>query len=169
VNPSLAARRIERSLAIWVVRTTGSPGSAPANQSSDAAHASAAYPSPSEVDEPLALLALRRWAPAVPVVGADLCNPLGCGRIGRDETDRHAPHLQTDVDVRVGPEGQSGQPMAADEQAHDTRMGAIRTRSSAAERLIRQCCGSVTERGWRNRKLAGRVAVATPALLPNHD
>ena len=46
VNPSFAARRIERSLAVWVKSTTGSPGSAPANQPSAAAHASAAYPNP---------------------------------------------------------------------------------------------------------------------------
>ena len=46
VNPSFAARRIERSLAVWVQSTTGSPGSASANQSSAAAHASAAYPRP---------------------------------------------------------------------------------------------------------------------------
>ncbi|SDT23559.1 hypothetical protein SAMN04515669_3202 [Jiangella sp. DSM 45060] len=46
VKPSLAARRIERSLAVWVDSTTGSPGCAPANRSSAAAHASAAYPCP---------------------------------------------------------------------------------------------------------------------------
>jgi hypothetical protein len=46
MNPSFAARRIERTLAVWVASTTVSPGSAPANQSSAAAHASAAYPRP---------------------------------------------------------------------------------------------------------------------------
>ena len=46
VNPSFAARRIEPTLAVWVESTTGSPGSAPANQPSAAAHASAAYPNP---------------------------------------------------------------------------------------------------------------------------
>ena len=44
VNPSFAARRIERTLAVWVASITGSPGSASANQPSAAAHASAAYP-----------------------------------------------------------------------------------------------------------------------------
>lgn len=46
VNPSFAARRNERSLAVWVQSTTGSPGSAPTNQPSAAAHPSAAYPHP---------------------------------------------------------------------------------------------------------------------------
>lgn len=44
VNPSFAATRIERSLAVWVLSTTGSLGCAPANQSSAAAHASAGVP-----------------------------------------------------------------------------------------------------------------------------
>jgi hypothetical protein len=44
VNPSFAARRIERALAVWVKSTTGSPGNSPASQPSAAAHASAAYP-----------------------------------------------------------------------------------------------------------------------------
>jgi hypothetical protein len=34
MNPSFAATRIERSLAVWVHSTTGSPGSASANQPS---------------------------------------------------------------------------------------------------------------------------------------
>jgi hypothetical protein len=46
MNPSFAATRIERSLAVWVRSTTGSPGSATANQSSAAAQASTAYPRP---------------------------------------------------------------------------------------------------------------------------
>jgi len=46
VDPNFAATRIEPSLAVWVQSTTGSLGSAPANQSSAAAHASAAYPHP---------------------------------------------------------------------------------------------------------------------------
>jgi hypothetical protein len=46
VNPSFAASRIEGSLAVWVQSTTGSPGSAAANQASAAAQASAAYPRP---------------------------------------------------------------------------------------------------------------------------
>ena len=46
VNPSFAATRIEPTLAVWVVSTTGSPGRTPSNQSSAAAHASAAYPNP---------------------------------------------------------------------------------------------------------------------------
>jgi hypothetical protein len=46
VNPSFAARRIERALAVWVKSTTGSPGSSPTSQPSAAAHASAAYPNP---------------------------------------------------------------------------------------------------------------------------
>jgi hypothetical protein len=46
VNPSCAARRIERELAVWVKSTTGSPGSSLASQPSAAAHASAAYPNP---------------------------------------------------------------------------------------------------------------------------
>ncbi len=44
MNPSFAARRIEPTLAVWVVSTTGSPGRTASNQSSAAAHASAAYP-----------------------------------------------------------------------------------------------------------------------------
>jgi hypothetical protein len=77
--------------------------------------------SPGEVEEPLALLALHRWAAEVPVVGVNLRDPLGRDRIGRDETDRLAPHLEPDVDVRVGTTGQSRQPMAADEQAHGAK------------------------------------------------
>jgi hypothetical protein len=46
VNPSFAARRIERALAVWVKSTTGSPGSVSSSQPSAAAHASAAYPNP---------------------------------------------------------------------------------------------------------------------------
>jgi hypothetical protein len=42
MNPSFAARRIEPALAVWVVSTTGSPGRAPSNHSSAAAHASVA-------------------------------------------------------------------------------------------------------------------------------
>jgi hypothetical protein len=42
MNPSFAARRIERTLAVWVKSATGSPGSSSANQLSTAAHASAA-------------------------------------------------------------------------------------------------------------------------------
>jgi hypothetical protein len=48
-NPSFAARRIERVLAVWVVRTAVSPGNASANQPSAAVHASAAYPCPHAV------------------------------------------------------------------------------------------------------------------------
>ena len=46
VKPNFAARRIERALAVWVLSTTGSPGSASSSQPSAAAHASAAYPNP---------------------------------------------------------------------------------------------------------------------------
>ncbi len=46
VNPSLTASRIEPALALWVVSTTGSPGSVSSSQPSAAVHASAAYPNP---------------------------------------------------------------------------------------------------------------------------
>lgn len=65
VNPSFAARRMEPTLAVWVVSATGSPGRTPSNQSSAAAHASAAYPkSPRLRKEQVAEVGLPRGSRA---------------------------------------------------------------------------------------------------------